>query len=97
MQPQDGLCLHSLGRLNPLRPLGIFHLTDNLLVRKTKVNQRTCKDILVYNQISTVAIREYTVITLGDPAKVLISCWGLKDNTHLSAFVRNNAPSLAWM
>lgn len=58
-----------------------------------------CKSVssLVYNKMSTVAVREYTIIiTLGDPVKVLISCWGLKDNTHLYAFVLNNAPCLAW-
>lgn len=41
-------------------------------------------------------MREYTIIALGDPVKVLISSWGLKDDTHLSAFVLNNAPCLAW-
>lgn len=72
-------------------------MIENLLVRETnQVNQRNCKDILVYNKMSTVAMREYTIITLGDPVKVLISCWSLKDNTHLSAFVLNNAPCLAW-
>lgn len=72
-------------------------MIENLLVRETnQVNQRNCKDILVHNKMSTVAMREYTIITLGDPVKVLISCWGLMDNTHLSAFVMNNAPCLAW-
>lgn len=66
-------------------------------MRETKqLNQRNRKDISVYNKMSSVAMREYTIITLGDPVKVLISCWGLKDNTHLSAFVWNNAPCLAW-
>lgn len=41
-------------------------------------------------------MREYTIIALGDLVKVLISYWGLKDDTHLSAFVLNNAPCLAW-
>lgn len=46
-------------------------------------------------KMSTV-MREYTIIGLGDPVKVLISSWGLKDDTHLSAFVLNNASCLAW-
>lgn len=35
--------------------------------------------------MATVAMRGYTIITPEDPVKVLISCWGLKDNTNLSA------------
>lgn len=46
-------------------------------------------------KMSTV-MREYTIIALGDLVKVLISSWGLKDDAHLSAFVLNNAPCLAW-